>query len=244
MLLVPDEARVSGIAVALHLAAEVGAQDIGQAGRGSAGLPMVEGVAARSVGCPQVAEFGFASAGIKVTDRGLVNLHVTPGHYPGADRGIDRRQPIGGQSYPSGQAGPGQMDLMASSEDVLLAVKRQVIDVFAHDDGGQESRGGDAAFLQSLGQGRSDRRLLAPLAANIFAADQTTQQKPRGFIIKLLADLRAEQAPHQPVDLLLHQTQMLLQPRVLAMQPHVVFIALGDLGQKLLAVQVLHTCYS
>jgi hypothetical protein len=35
------------------------------------------------------------------------------------------------------------MDLMASSKDILLAVKRQVIDIFAHDDCGQESRGGE-----------------------------------------------------------------------------------------------------
>lgn len=69
-----------------------------------------------------------------------------------------------------------------------------MIDVFAHDDRGQESRGGNAAFLQSFGQGRNDRRLVAPLAADILAADQTTQQKPRGFIIKLLTDLRADQA--------------------------------------------------
>ena len=207
------------------------------------------------------------------------------------------------------------MDLMASSEDVLLAVTRQVIDVFSHDDGGQESWGGDAAFLQSFGQGRNDRRLLAPLAADIFAADQTTQQKPRGFIIKLLTDLRADQAvllrgslhlvrledflhhrqilrptlasraarlnggsgrigllqrggpgfslrdpgqleqkqlqlggielfaaraeqtPHQSVDLLLHQTQMLFE---VGDAP----ITLGDLGQKLLAAQVLHACHS
>jgi len=73
----------------------------------------------------------------------------------------DRLQPIGGQvpsTWPSW--GPGQRGLIVPSEDVLLAVKRQVIDVFAHDACGQESRCGDAALPQGLGQRRQDRRLL------------------------------------------------------------------------------------
>jgi hypothetical protein len=114
---------------------------------------VVEGVAARSVGCPQIAEFGFTSAGIKVTDRGLINLHVTLGHDLGADQFIDRPQPIGGHSHPSRQAGTRQLDLVTAPEDVLLAVKGQVVDVFAHDDRSQQARCSHTAFLQRLGQG-------------------------------------------------------------------------------------------
>ena len=148
VLPVLGKARVGRVTIALHVATEVGGHDLGQALGRAARLPVEKGVAAGRMSRPEVAHLRLALPGREVAHRCLVDLHVAAFHDPGADGLVNRPQPIGGQSHPSRQAGPRQRDLVTLSKDVLLPVKRQMIDVFAHDDRGQQPRRGRAALLQ------------------------------------------------------------------------------------------------
>ena len=61
---------------------------------------------------------------------------------------------------------------MPCAPDLLLTVKREMITVFTHDDGGQQTGCRKAAVLQGM-QRSNDCSLVRVVAPDILAADQT-----------------------------------------------------------------------
>lgn len=87
------------------------------------------------------------------------------------------------------------MHVVAAGEDLFLPVERKVIAVFAHEDLGQQSGRGQAAFAQALGQRRDDGSQIGVGAVNVFAADDPPAQEAAGFVIELFVHFLADAAP-------------------------------------------------
>ena len=84
---------------------------------------------------------------------------------------MDGLEPLHGHGQAADHGLPWNIKMMPGPPDLLLSVKRQVIAVFPDDDGGQQGRRGQRAFLQKVERG-DDRSLERMIAPDIFAADQ------------------------------------------------------------------------
>src|SRR5882762_9120779 len=84
---------------------------------------------------------------------------------------------------------------MPSAINLLLPIKRKMIDELAHDDLREQSRSRAAALLQDRGKWCDHRHGPGILARDILAPYQPAFQEPRRFIVELLADFLADAAP-------------------------------------------------
>lgn len=189
------EGGIGAVAVALQGAGKVDGDDVIQARSGAAGLPVKEHVAAGPAVGPKITLAGLAVAGGEIADRGFIHLDIATGHDSGADRLVDRTQPVGGERDPTHHGRAWEMDAVAGAVDLLLPVEREVIAELGDEDLREQARSREAAFLQALGQRGDDGHGVHFAAAHILAPDEPAAQEARGFVIEVFADFLADATP-------------------------------------------------
>ncbi len=88
-----------------------------------------------------------------------------------------------------------QIDFVTLRKNLFLPVEWKVIAIFADDHLGQQPGSGDAAFEQTLRQGRDHRSQIGIGAVNKLAANRPAAQKAGRFVIELLGDFLPDAAP-------------------------------------------------
>src|SRR5215210_4679929 len=84
---------------------------------------------------------------------------------------------------------------MTALVDLLLAIQGQMITILGDQDLRQESRRGDAAFVQAFGQGSNYILSIFIVTRHVFAPDQSAAKEPSRLIVELLADFGSNIAP-------------------------------------------------
>jgi hypothetical protein len=151
------EAGVSLIAIALEGAGKVGGNDRIKAVGPASGMPVVNHIACGHGGGPEVTLGSFARAGIEVADGGFVDLEVAVAPLLPGDLMVNELEEVGSHLHPAAEALARNVHPVTLPVDLLLAVERQVVDVFGGGDFGNQSRSGQAALLQARRQ-RCDHR--------------------------------------------------------------------------------------
>ena len=171
------EGGIGAVAVALHGAGKVDGDDVIQTRGGAAGLPVKKHVAAGPAVSPEITLAGLAVTGREIADRRFIDLHIATGHDSGADRLVDRTQPVGGEGDPAHHGRARKVDAMAGAVDLFLTVKRQVIAKLRDEDLREQTRRRQAAFLQARGQRGDDGHGVDLAPAHILAPDEAAAQK-------------------------------------------------------------------
>ena len=91
----PGKAIVGLVAIALDGAAKVQGDNLLQAGRGPARLPMEDRVAARNAARPKVTQLSLAVARCEIADRCFIHLHIAMSKHFVSYLVVDRLQPLG-----------------------------------------------------------------------------------------------------------------------------------------------------
>ena len=102
---------------------------------------MVEEAATGHVGDPQVSLVHFATAGHEVADGGFIKVEVDGGERLGSDGEGDGFEQADGLVEPVDDEVARDAHAVAV-EDGLLAVEREVVDVFPNEEVGEEAGGG------------------------------------------------------------------------------------------------------
>src|ERR1051325_10002798 len=166
------EGGIRAVAITLDDSPKIDGDDFLQASRGPAGFPSKNHVSPGSRTDPQISLAGLAVTRFQVFHRSLIDLDVSAGHDPGSNLLIDRPQPFGRHSHPSGQGLPGQMNTMPTAEDLFLPVKGQMIAVFADDQMGQKTRSRHPSFQKLLSLSGDRGWLIDFRGVDIAAANQ------------------------------------------------------------------------
>jgi hypothetical protein len=153
-----------------------------------------DGVAAWTRAGPQVTKLGPTVAGREVFDRRFIDLHVAAAEHAGADMFVNRPQPVGGQAHPLRHRLAREHHFVARGEDLFLPVERQVIDIFADDDRGDQAGGGEAAILQGAKR-CDDRRGIGMIAPRVFAPHDAAFEEVRRLVVELLGHFLTNATP-------------------------------------------------
>ena len=194
-----EEGLVGAVAVALKGALVVPGNDIFETVVATSGVPVVADAALRSGDFdePEVALFGLAVAGGEVFERRFVNLEVRTFEEFWVDGLSDGLKMKGALFGPTGKGLARDLNAVALSVNLLLAVKWKVIAVFRGDDLGEQSGGRQTTFDQAFGEVRNDGRLvlITPTVFDVFGTDEAFFKEASGLVVELFADFFADFAP-------------------------------------------------
>jgi hypothetical protein len=102
-------------------------RDAGEAGVGTAVVPVEDPAVFIMVIDPEVARRGFARAGLQTSHRGFVDLDVVATADAHGDPLVERQKPVGQVVVPGAHEVAGELDAVGGLEFPLLAVKGAVI---------------------------------------------------------------------------------------------------------------------
>ncbi len=181
---------VGSVAVALDVSAKVRAEGFDELILPAPDAPVVKQAAAGGAGDPQVSLLRFSAAGHEVAHGGFVELEVVRGEGLGADGLGDLFQKADGALDPVDDEVARDADAVAV-EGGLLAVKREVVDVFPDEEMGEKPCGGQSADKRR-GGGRSDdgREVALDFAAELHT-DDAAPEELRGGDVEQLGDFLA-----------------------------------------------------
>ena len=182
---------VGSVAVTLDVSAKVSAEGFDELIRSATDAPVVEEAAAGHFGDPQVALLRFATAGHEVAHGGFIKLEVVRGECLGADGAGDGLEQADGLVDPVDDEVAWEANAVAV-EDGLLAVKREVVDVFPDEQVGEQSGCWQPADERGGRGGRDDGREVAAFLAAELRADDAAFEKPRRGDVEQLGDFLAD----------------------------------------------------
>ena len=176
---------VGSVAVTLDVSAKVSAEGFDELILPAPDAPVVEEAAAGGACDPQVSLLRFSTAGHEIAHGGFVELEVVRGEGLGADGSGDLFQKADGALDLVDDQVARDADAVAV-EDGLLAVKREVIDVFPDEQMGEKPRGGQSADKRRGGGRRDDGRQVAlEFAAELHPHDAASEEPRRGDVEQL-----------------------------------------------------------
>lgn len=189
------EACVGSITVALQVARKAVVDDPFEAFGTAAGIPVIDRIATGHRGNPKVALSGFARSGLQIRDRGLVDLQIGAGVLHPDHFIVNRLQPPCGQCRPAAQRLPGDVHAVAGAVNLLLAIQRKMVGVFAYHHLSDQIRGGQAPFLQTRWQGGDHRRGKWRIDPHELATNKSTLRETPRTIVELFGDFLADVPP-------------------------------------------------
>lgn len=199
-----DQAPLAGmafigrVAVALQDAAEARSKNVVQAAARPARVPLVKARSprltrrSRPMHGPKVTGLAASAAGVDVTDRGFVRLHIARVQDSAANFLVNEPHPPRSEHHPVAQRLARGVEPVAALHDGRLPVERLVIGVFTHDHVSDHGRRG----LELLGQTRSDgshhRRESFILHRDELRSHRAQPQVARRTVVEPLADFLAD----------------------------------------------------
>jgi len=194
-----DEGLIGAQAVALQVALERGVslfadEDGVEAGVGAAFVPVEKDAVLEVVINPELAEGGFAFAGVQATDGGFVDFDVVGLPEAGGEKLIEGQQSLGKVVVPGAHEVAGEFDAVGGAQFPFLPIEGAVITEFLGEEVGSERGCQDAAGEQAGFERRSEGNGIDFVFTDVGEALDDLKGEGGGADVEALAGFLTEQA--------------------------------------------------